>query len=170
MKKTLIMISLIGLLLVLTSCQEKESVTNDSSEIVESTEREKATQSAPERQVPATITLTINQTKTTVSLNDSQTAQDFLNLLPLTMSLTRWNNIEYYGRIDEPLTTDSPVSDSFESGDVMIDPAARNLAIFYDTKPDAQITGFIKIGEITSDLSPFHDFSTSEELTIDIQN
>lgn len=159
---------LVATLLFLTSCQTPHTQTSTSSRSESSgpLDTSETSLSTTEQINSSIIYLTINQTELVVELNQTETAQDLLALLPLTLSVTKWGDIEYYGRLDEPLSTNSPLTDEFTSGDVMYDPSTQNLALFYDTKTGAEITDFINIGTIVSDLALFDEFDNNEELTI----
>lgn len=108
------------------------------------------------------IILTVNNEQSlTITLEDNQTAKDFLRLLPMTLTLKDYNGTE---KVSDALAKKlSKSDDSFtpKIGDLAYYAPWGNLAIFYrDFKPSR---GLFKIGTIqASD----NIFNTPDAMTV----
>lgn len=56
------------------------------------------------------ITIKAGNAAIAATLDDSPTAQDFVKSLPLTISMKRWGDREYYGKVRGPLSDRSTSS------------------------------------------------------------
>lgn len=114
------------------------------------------------------ITIKAGNTVITATLDDSQTAQDFVTSLPLTMSMKRWGDREYYGKVREPLSAQGKKQNGFANGDVAYWPRGESFAIFFNNKVNPDISDLIVFGKINSDLGVFDSMGESIEMRIDI--
>lgn len=113
------------------------------------------------------ITLTSGDTVITAELMDSETTRAFLETLPRTLTMNRYDDREYYGRI-ESITEDGEAIADFENGDVTYYPAGPSFAVFFDGEERSDQSGLIRMGKITSDLTAFNFLGDSAEITIEI--
>lgn len=56
------------------------------------------------------INLTTGDSLSRAEINDRQLSQEFLALMPMTLTLRRWDNQEYFSVIDPALTARLPVT------------------------------------------------------------
>ncbi|WP_251028130.1 MULTISPECIES: cyclophilin-like fold protein [unclassified Bacillus (in: firmicutes)] len=95
------------------------------------------------------IKLTVGQDEYTASLNDSKTASDFIDLLPMTLTLEDYAGTEKISDLPKRLsTTGSPEGTAASIGDITYYAPWGNLAIFYRDFGFAK--GLIKLGRIES--------------------
>lgn len=114
------------------------------------------------------ITMTVGDTVITAQLSDSQTTRDFLALLPITVSLNRYGDREYYGDPGGALSTEGEAIPDFENGDVTYYPPSGNLAIFFGNEDSSNQSDLIRMGRITSDLDVFNTLGQSVEMRIEL--
>lgn len=112
------------------------------------------------------ITLTSGSTIISVELSDNATSRDFLDRLPMTVTLTRSGEREYHGR-RAGISTAGPKQTSFENGDFGYWAPGGYLAIFLDKTVKPQIEDLIVLGKVTSDLTAVKALGPVLELTID---
>ncbi|MCO5219163.1 MAG: cyclophilin-like fold protein [Thermomicrobiales bacterium] len=101
----------------------------------------------PTGEVRVQITLTLGDTVLTATMNDSQTSREFVGLLPLTLTLSDYNQTEKISDLPGPLTVDDSLPGFDPSpGDITYYAPWGNLAIFYrDFGPAA---GLVHLGTI----------------------
>lgn len=133
--------------------------------------RERATGSAPEAPLPASqhaalaagddertgavsvegdqavqsITLTINGTPYTATLEDTEAARELAERLPLSLSMSELNGNEKYCYLDEDLPTSSSRPGTIQAGDIMLF-GSDCLVLFYETFSSGY--GYTRIGRI----------------------
>jgi hypothetical protein len=100
-------------------------------------------------------------------LNDSKTSRDLLAQLPLTLSMSRLREREYYGRPASPFSTDADRQQMFDNGDIGYTARSGYFAVFFDNSKDPEISDLIVIGKITSELSDFYDLGQAVDMTIE---
>lgn len=115
------------------------------------------------------ITMTVDDTVITAELTDSETTRSFLETLPRTLTMNRYGDREYYGRMEE-ISENGEVIPDFSNGDVTYYPAGPSFAVFFFGEEDSNQVGLIRMGKITSDLSVFDTFDESIEVYIEVQN
>lgn len=114
------------------------------------------------------IKMTIGKTVITATLNDSGTTKAFVASLPRTMTMNRYDDREYYGRIGTPLPEDGERVETFVNGDITYFTTGGSFAIFFDKDNESRQSGLIRMGRITSDLNVFHDFEDNIEVRIEV--
>ncbi|WP_281233853.1 cyclophilin-like fold protein [Flavobacterium gelatinilyticum] len=88
-------------------------------------------------------------------LHDNPTSQDFVALLPLTLTLRDYNNTEKVSDLSKRLTIQSaPNGYAASVGDLTYYAPWGNLALFY--KNFTYATGLISLGKITSGMEAFN--------------
>lgn len=115
------------------------------------------------------IILTAGDTVITATLDNSETTSEFLATLPRTLTMNRYGDREYYGRIEAISENGETIAD-FENGDVTYYPAGPSFAIFFAGEDRSDQSGLIRIGKITSDLSVFDTLGESVEIQIELTN
>lgn len=116
----------------------------------------------------AEITMTVGDTVITAELTDSETTRAFLETLPRSLTMNRYGEREYYGRIDA-LSENGEAIPDFENGDVTYYPAGPSFAIFFAGEDSSNQGGLIRMGRVTSDLSVFDTLGDTVEMHITIQ-
>lgn len=113
------------------------------------------------------IELAFGNTVMTAMLDDSETSRAFIEMLPLTLSMNRYADREYYAAIDE-LPENGEAIEDFENGDVTYYTDGKSLAIFFGNADTSSQSGLIRMGRITSDLGLFDTVDESVEVTISL--
>ena len=113
------------------------------------------------------ITMTTGETVITATLDNSETTQEFLATLPRTLAMSRYADREYYGRV-EPLSQNGEAIPDFSNGDVTYYSPGPSLAIFFANEDQSSLSGLIRMGKITSDLSVFDALGESMEMLVEI--
>lgn len=114
------------------------------------------------------ITMTVGSTIITAELTDSETTRAFLETLPRTLTMNRYGDREYYGRMEKISENGEAIAD-FENGDVTYYPAGPSFAIFFSEEENSNQGSLIRMGKITSDLSVFNSLDNTVEMYIEIQ-
>ena len=112
------------------------------------------------------ITITAGDQTFTATLNDSQVAQDFKKMLPVTLPWFRNAGIEYITELGAPLTETGPFYTDVQPGDLVYYNPRDSITIIYaDTSSVPTLT---KMGEITStDLDAFKSLPQNVEMRIE---
>ena len=76
------------------------------------------------------IVLSFDGTEMTALLDNSETSQAFIERLPMTLSMSRYGDREYYAAIVE-LSENGEHIEDFENGDLTYYTTGRSLAIFF---------------------------------------
>lgn len=113
------------------------------------------------------ITMTVGDTMITATLDNSETTQAFLATLPRTLTMKRYGNREYYGRIEAISENGEAIAD-FENGDVTYYPAGPSFAVFFASEDSSTQSGLIRMGKVTSDLSLFESLGETAEMQIEV--
>lgn len=113
------------------------------------------------------IEMAFGDTVMTAALDDSETSRAFIEMLPLTLSMSRYADREYYAAIDE-LPENGEAIEDFENGDVTYYTAGKSLAIFFGNADTSSQSGLIRMGRITSDLRLFDSVGENVEVKISL--
>lgn len=117
------------------------------------------------------ITITIGDVKLTGFLNTGHTAQEFKELLPITIPMVQYGGREYYGSIEKEITTQAEGRLRFDDGDITYCPQNNSIAIFFAQTNRPNLTmKVIPIGRITSDLSIFNEIDRYANIFFEIRN
>lgn len=114
------------------------------------------------------LRMIVGETVITAALDNSETTQAFLATLPQTLTMKRYDDREYYGRIEAISEKGESIPD-FENGDVTYYPAGPSFAIFFSGDDRSHQSGLIRIGKITSDLAVFDTMDDSIEMRIELE-
>lgn len=113
------------------------------------------------------IKLTFGNETVFATMDNSETTQAFLELLPLTLSMNRYGGREYYAPISELPENGEDIPD-FENGDITYFVSGKSLAIFLGNEGNSSQGGLIRMGKITSDLSIFVTMEDNVSVTVEI--
>lgn len=98
-------------------------------------------------------------------------AREIRAMFPLTATLGRYGDREYYGSIPQRPTNTEEGQLHFENGDITYCPANNTIAIFYAKADDPDMgtltMRIIPIGKVTSDLGAFDEMDSRLEFTFD---
>jgi hypothetical protein len=101
------------------------------------------------------IRITIWEKVVTANLNDSQAAQDFVSLLPLTLVLEDHSKTEKISYLPRKLsTTGAPAGSDPSVGDIAYYAPWGNLAIYY--KDFGYSSGLVILGKIDGEVEAFN--------------
>ena len=163
-----------GMILSLAACGKAEqgktsNLEGTSKSTMESTQTDKSKNSTGSKaqSEQTEIELAFGDTVMTAALDDSETSRAFIRMLPLTLTMNRYADREYYAALGE-LPENGAAIDDFENGDVTYYTDGKSLAIFFGNADTSSQDGLIRMGRITSDLSLFDTVGESEEVTISL--
>lgn len=112
------------------------------------------------------IRITLEDRVLTATLVDSQTTQDFISLLPLTLTLEDYAGTEKISDLPRRLSTEGAPSGSDPSvGDITYYAPWGNLAIFY--RDFGYASGLVILGEFDSGIEAL-DVPGSVSVTIEL--
>lgn len=111
------------------------------------------------------ITLDFDGVTVLAEMEKSETAAAFLDRLPLTLSMKRYADREYYAAIPALPENGEAIPD-FENGDITYYTTGKSLAIFFGNAGNSHQAGLIRMGRITSDLATFASIGDSVEVAI----
>ena len=111
------------------------------------------------------ITITAGDTEITATLNDSEVAQDFAQMLPVDLTWFPNAEIEYITELDDPLTETGPFYTDVQAGDIVYYNPLDSITIIY--APTSSVPTLTKMGEITSDLDVFEGLPDNIEMRIE---
>ena len=173
-RKLSIVLLAVGMIASLAACgtveqagsptQEQSSETSVESAQIDTAESSPSNEADTEQ---TEIELSFGDTVMTAVLDDSETSRAFIKMLPLTLTMNRYADREYYAALGE-LPENGAVIDDFENGDVTYYTNGKSLAIFFGNADTSSQDGLIRMGRITSDLSLFDTVGESAEVTISL--
>ena len=168
------MLLAVGMIASLAACGNAERINSSDSENTSTVAAEPAQtdnvqnstggEAAAEQNV---IKLAFGDTVMIAALDDSETSRAFIRMLPLTLTMNRYADREYYAALGE-LPENGAAIDDFENGDVTYYTDGKSLAIFFGNADTSSQDGLIRMGRITSDLSLFDTVGESAEVTISL--
>ena len=168
------MLLAVGMISSLAACGNAEQISsfvseNTSTVTVEPTQKDNTQNDTGGDAVSeqTVIRLVFGDTFMTAMLDDSETSLAFIRMLPLTLTMNRYANREYYAVLGE-LPENGVGIDDFENGDVTYYTNGKSLAIFFGNEDISNQDGLIRMGRITSDLSLFDTVGDSVDVTISL--
>jgi hypothetical protein len=172
MKKpiTITIVAAITFTLAACSADPEPTATPTAAPTVTATQKPTATVEPAPEATPAPvagdtpITITAGDTVITATLNDSQVSQDFIAMLPITLSWFRNYGIEYITELSAPLTEDGPFYTDVQPGDLVYYNPMDSITIIYEET--SSVPTLTYMGEITSDLAVFRNLPDNVDLLI----
>jgi 4-carboxymuconolactone decarboxylase len=123
---------------------------------------------SPEQADSMKIRLRIEDTVITATLIDSKTTQDFISLLPLTLTMNDLFRREKFARLPRAISKEGKRTHTCEVGDVAYWPPGPDVAIFYrNDGQEIPDPGIIVIGKIDSGVEAF-DVPGSVRVTVEL--
>lgn len=113
------------------------------------------------------IILEVGNAEMTATLDNSETTQAFIERLPMTITMNRYADREYYAAI-EALPENGEQIDDYENGDITYF-TAGSLAVFFDKEDSSSQANLIRMGKITSNLQLFQTMPDEAEVTISLE-
>jgi len=113
------------------------------------------------------IRLKVEDRVITATLIDSKTTQDFISLLPLTLTMNDLFRREKFGHLPRAISKEGKRTHTYEVGDIAYWPPGPDVAIFY--RHDGQEIpdpGIIVIGKMDSGMEAF-DVPGSVRVTVE---
>ena len=114
------------------------------------------------------IKITVGDTEIDAVLNNTVASQELINSLPVTVSMTRMGEHEYYGSIGKSLSETDEQQTGYEIGDIAYWTPGDLLAFYFD-EPDKDPEGLIILGRITTDISVFDNLKSNEQMKIELE-
>lgn len=166
-----------AILLTVTACgaSEKGDLQEPISDMAGFSGTESSYQEVPDTEMPETeqiqpdtteIKLTFGDEIVFAVMDDSETTQEFLERLPLTLSMNRYGEREYYASIAELPENGQDIPD-FENGDITYYTAGKSLAIFFGNEENSSQGDLIRMGKIISDLGVFDTMEENVSVKIE---
>lgn len=160
-KRMLILLLALAMSLSSLACRANNSI---SSEIPSQTPIELSTEQANRMK----INIRVRNEVVTATLIDSKTTQDFISLLPLTLTLEDYANTEKISDLPRRLSTEDAPSGSDPSvGDIAYYAPWGNLAMYYNDF--GYSNGLVILGKIDGDIEALN-VPGSVEVTIELQS
>ena len=113
------------------------------------------------------IVMKFDYTEIYATLDHSETSQEFMEQLPLTIDMSRYNDREYCASVT-PLSEKGNKIDDYKNGDVTYYTVGQSLAIFFGEADTANQSDLIRMGNITSNLNLFNDIQDHVTVTISV--
>ena len=144
----LILVLVLAMSLSSSACRADSSITSSpSSEISSETPTEPSTEQANSMK----INIRVGTEVVTATLIDNKTTQDFISLLPLTLTLEDHANTEKVSDLPRRLSTeDAPPGSDPSVGDIAYYAPWGNLAMYYNDF--GYSTGLVILGKIDGDI------------------
>jgi hypothetical protein len=114
------------------------------------------------------IRLKVQDTVITATLIDSKTTQDFISLLPLTLTMDDLFRREKFGRLPRAISKEGERTHKYEVGDIAYWSPGPDVAVYY--RHDGQEIpdpGIIVIAKVDSGVEAF-DVPGSVKVTLDL--
>lgn len=117
----------------------------------------------------SSVSITIGDQTLEGVLYDTEVAEKVKAMMPLTVTMGRYYDREYYGSLPETMDTQEEGQRTFEDGHITYCPQNNTIAIFFaqTDRPDLGMS-VIPIGKITSSLELFQDLDASVEMVFSI--
>lgn len=97
--------------------------------------------------------------------NTAASKAEAQSMLPVTISMTRMGEHEYYEALERPLTHTDNLQTGYTVEDLAFWTPGDLFALYFD-EPDEAPEGLMILGKITTDLSVFENLGGSEEVQI----
>jgi hypothetical protein len=128
-------------------------------------------QDSPATAAVKRLKITIGDRIVTAVVIDSETARDFLTLLPMTVRARDYVSREKYWHLPRPLAPTTERQDEYERGDIGFWIPNNDMALFYNHDGSMLPNpGLVVVAKITSGLEVFNNYPGSVTLKIELVN
>ena len=115
------------------------------------------------------VRITVGDIQMEGILYDNNMAQQFIDQLPQTITMSNYGGREVYGSIDQEITVEGEGQLRFDDGDITYCPSNNTAAIFYSQSSRPDLTMMVyPIGKVTSDLSIFSDLPSRVDIIFEL--
>lgn len=121
-----------------------------------------------EPQKETKIKITAGDTEIHAVLNTSEAAQELKAQLPLTLTMTRMGEHEYYSALPKPLSEKGKKQTGYEIGDLAYWTPGDLFALYFD-EPQEEPEGLLPLGRITSDISLIRQLKHPQEMKFELE-
>ncbi len=164
-KQMLILLLSLAMSLSSSACRANNSITTSASSEIPS---ETPTELSSEQANRMKINIRIGNEVVTATLIDSKTTQDFISLLPLTLTLEDYANTEKISDLPRRISTQhAPPGSDPSVGDIAYYAPWGNLAMYYNDF--GYSNGLVILGKIDGDIEALK-VPGSVEVTIELQS
>lgn len=119
----------------------------------------------------SSVSITVGGYTLSATWLDTPLAREIQAMFPLTVTLGRYGQREFYGSMPSRPENSEDGQLDFENGDITYCPSNNTIAIFYGQADDTDMGHLtmrvIPVGRITSDLSIFDELDSRMEFTFD---
>lgn len=164
-KRTGIISVACALALMLSACGNGTSQNQEVSENSVETDDKNIADNAGE-DTDMNIVITVGDQKVTAVMEDSETTRQFMDMLPMTVQMSRYADREYYAALETQLSENGEAIEDFSEGDITYFTSGGSLAIFFNKDSSSQ-SDLIRMGRITSGLDVLMDAGDTEEFLIE---
>jgi len=171
--KTAVTLTGAAMMLVLAACSSNTdddsgstAAGNDPTGSSSAKAKDPASETASSRNARTPITITAGDQTFKATLNKTKVAQDFAEMLPVTLPWFRNAEIEYITELDAPLTESGPFYTDVQPGDLVYYNPLDSITIIYEET--SSVPTLTKMGEITTaDLDAFEDLPDNVDMRIE---
>lgn len=165
-KQLFIVAAIIGVWMMVTACGNKDAAKTSQNIIPKDNIAHAST-----AQKETVIIITAGNKAIKATLDDSKASEEFIALLPQTISMKRWGNREYYGKLPSVISQGGYQRNNYKTGDVAYWPQGNSFAIFYNEEGSTAMSSpLVIMGKLTSDLNVFFNMPEVLDMKIEISN
>ena len=113
------------------------------------------------------LRIRVENAEITATLIDSKTMQDFVSLLPLTLTMNDLFRREKFAHLPRTILEEGRRTHTYEVGDVVYWPPGPDLAIFYRHDGQTISSGLIVLGKVDSGIRAL-DVPGSVNVTVEV--
>lgn len=118
-----------------------------------------------EKRIP--ICIQTKEGSISATLNHTKTALAFVEMLPCTLEMHRYDNREYYGYMDETFPLIEEQVSTMQDGNIVYWIMGPGIAIFFDTSIHPTLSSdVIVIGKMDDSFKQLHTLDSLETMTI----
>ena len=117
-----------------------------------------------------TIRITSGDKVILATLNDTQTAQDFIATLPRTLPMKRLFDREYYAVLPTALSKEGKRQETYELGDIAFWTSGDYFGLLFSYERPKLSAPIIVMGKVTTDLAVFDTFGEAANMLFEVEN
>lgn len=178
LKKVVLLVFAVIFVMAFTACEKYDTRASGEDTAAPSFSKPETTQaqSSDTSTGNKLLIITVGNQTLEVELNDSDAAKQLVEALPQKISMSRWGDGEYYGKISIPISSEEEKRDDFDVGEVALWPSGNAFCIFFGPTPASDgekpkmASPGILLGKITSDISKLKSMRVQEEMTLSLKS